>query len=83
MVMTQTPCPECRSTELYRSEPVAAAGSHGPNLLPGLAKWYSTASFVLVVCPACGLTRFFAAREAREKLANSDSWTQIHAKGRS
>ena len=81
MGMIQTPCPECGSKELYRSDPIGASGGYGPNLLPGLGKWYSSASFALVVCPACGLTRFFAAPEAREKLPTSDHWTPVHAKG--
>jgi len=35
------------------------------------------ANFRLILCKDCGLTRFFASREAREKVAESKKWERI------
>lgn len=65
------PCPNCDSTELYRSKEVKSGGGHAPNYLPGLGHWYAAANFTVVVCRSCGLTRFFAAQEALDKLSDA------------
>ena len=76
--MTSSPtCPECGKNTLYRSANVSAGGGHAPNLLPGLGSFWTAASFQLVVCKDCGLTRFFASKEARGKLSESSKWTRV------
>jgi predicted nucleic-acid-binding Zn-ribbon protein len=68
-------CPECGSRDQYQPEKaVSAGGGHGPNFLPDLGKWYEPAKFALVVCADCGLTRWYAAREARDKVRRSPKW---------
>lgn len=72
-----SPCPQCGSTEVFASEPTGSGGSHGPNLLPGLGRWYGAAKFTVVLCRSCGLTRFFASDEARERLREAPKWKQV------
>ncbi len=68
-------CPECGSRDQYQPlKEIGAGGGHAPNFLPGLGKWYEAARFEVVVCADCGLTRFYAAREGREKLRKSGKW---------
>ncbi len=72
------PCPNCGSGPLYRRERVAASGSHGPDLLPGLGKWgVFGARFSVVVCGNCGLMRLFASADARAKLRDSEKWQHL------
>ncbi len=71
------PCPGCGGRTLYRSEDVGAGGSHGPDLLPGLGRFVSSAKFVVVVCRDCGLTRLYAQPEARAKLKDSKKWKLV------
>jgi predicted nucleic-acid-binding Zn-ribbon protein len=77
--MRPTPCPNCESHDQYRSKEVKAGGGHAPDYLPGLGHWYAAAKFTVVVCRSCGLTRFFASEEARERLANAAEgvWTRL------
>ena len=75
--MRISPCPNCGGHNLYRSEEVRSGGPYGPNRLPGLGGFFKSAKFELVVCRDCGLTRFFANREATEKLADSKKWRHI------
>ena len=72
------PCPECNSNNVYRyKEEVDALGGYGPDLLPKLSKnLFSPAKFLPVVCIDCGYVRFFAAKEARYKMENSEDWLQ-------
>lgn len=73
-----TACPNCESRDQYQSvKEVGAGGGHAPNYLPDLGRWYKAARFTVVVCKACGLTRFFASEEARSKLSDSDTWTRV------
>jgi predicted nucleic-acid-binding Zn-ribbon protein len=72
-----TPCPECGSRTLYERTGVGAGGSHGPDLLPGLGRFLSSAKFEIVVCRDCGLTRFFAQPEARAKLKDAKKWKAV------
>ena len=69
-----SPCPNCDGRDLYRSREVSAGGGHAPNYLPGLGRWWRPARCRLVVCHDCGLTRFFASREATERLPASKKW---------
>ncbi len=75
--MHVSPCPNCKSTNLYRSKPVSAGGGHAPNYLPGLGGFLIAEKFHLVTCRDCGLTRFFARQAALEKLQNSSKWERI------
>jgi len=74
-----TPCPNCGEGPLFIKEKVGAGGSHGPDLLPGLGrlKGILPAHFRIVVCGGCGLTRFFADAQAREKVAESGRWRRL------
>jgi len=46
--------------------------------LPGLERsWWRAATFRLVICRDCGLTRFFAGKEATDQLADSKKWKRI------
>lgn len=72
-------CPECSGVNLYISDEVAAGGGYAPNYLPGLEKYWGfvSAKFHVVVCADCGLTRFFAADEAINRLPESGSWRKL------
>jgi hypothetical protein len=72
-----TPCPNCDSNEVFRSDPISAGGGHAPNLLPGLGKWHSPAKMHVVVCRSCGLMRLFAAEDAMSRLTSDrKKWRQ-------
>jgi predicted nucleic-acid-binding Zn-ribbon protein len=73
-MMRIAPCPNCGSENLYRSKPVSAGGGHAPNYLPGLGGFLTAARFRIVVCKACGLTRFFASAQATEKVTDAKAW---------
>lgn len=73
--MARSPtCPECGQGNLYSSGKVSAGGGYAPNYLPGLGGYFASARFTVVVCRDCGLTRFFATREALDKLPESGKW---------
>ncbi len=71
------PCPNCAATVLYRTESVSAGGGYAPNYLPGLGTLWKGAKFDVVVCRQCGLTRWFARAEARQRLEQSKKWTRV------
>lgn len=73
------PCPECHSTKVYRyKKPIDAEGPYGPNLLPKLASgWFSAAQLIPVVCLECGYMRFYAAKDSRHYLEDSEHWIQV------
>jgi predicted nucleic-acid-binding Zn-ribbon protein len=77
--MRASACPNCESVDQYQSQKdiSAGGGGHAPNYLPGLGKWYAAAKFTVVVCKRCGLTRWFASEEARQKLGESEGWERI------
>jgi len=75
--MRVSPCPNCGGSNQYRSRAVSAGGGHAPNYLPGLGSFFRAERFHLVVCKDCGLTRFFARREATDKLATTDKWERV------
>jgi predicted nucleic-acid-binding Zn-ribbon protein len=69
------PCPNCSGSNLYRSKrAISSGGGYAPNYLPGLGGFFIAGRFQLVVCRDCGLTRFFANRDAIERLADSPRW---------
>ena len=71
--MHVAPCSNCGSGDL-RVTTTDAASHFGPDLLPGASGVFHLAKFAVVVCCSCGLTRFFAPREAVDKLAKSALW---------
>ncbi len=76
--MAYSACPNCGSTRLYKCrKPVSAGGGHAPDYLPGLGKFLTAANYDVVLCSDCGLTRYFASREALEKLRDSKKWQPI------
>jgi predicted nucleic-acid-binding Zn-ribbon protein len=75
--MDQETCPECGKRNLFRSVEVSAGGGYAPNYLPGLGNFFASAKFTLVVCQDCGLTRHYADKEARAKLAASTKWNRL------
>jgi hypothetical protein len=56
---------------------MSSGGGYAPNYLPGLGRVWRTARFDVIVCRDCGLTRWFASDEAREKLNDSGMWERI------
>jgi predicted nucleic-acid-binding Zn-ribbon protein len=75
--MRITACPNCSDRELYQAKVPSAASDSSHNLLPGLGRWFASATFTVVVCRGCGLTRFFAAPEATAKLTKSKQWKAL------
>jgi predicted nucleic-acid-binding Zn-ribbon protein len=76
---TVSTCPNCGSGDLFRSREVSAGGGYAPNYLPGLGGFFGAERFVVVVCRDCGLSRFFARRQARERLRDAKKWTRVSA----
>ena len=76
MKTRNTQCPECDGHSLYHTTARSGSG-YGPVLLPGLGRFLRMADFHVVVCADCGLTRFYAAQDARSKLRTSKRWTQL------
>jgi len=72
-----SPCPNCGSRALYRSEEVEATSTHGPNILPWLGRFLYRARMSLVLCQGCGLVRLFADAEARAKVSESKKWKPL------
>ena len=68
-------CANCCGQSLYVTN-TNATGAYGPNLLPGLGSFLSSAKFHVVLCADCGYTTFFADEAAREKVRNSWKWRQ-------
>jgi DNA-directed RNA polymerase subunit RPC12/RpoP len=76
--MTISACPNCNGKRLFKSKgTVSAGGGHAPNYLPQLGTFLRAGRFYLVICQDCGLTRFFATREACEKLPGSTKWQRV------
>lgn len=70
-------CPECGNSNLYASSDVSAGGGYSPNYLPGLGMFLSSATFTIIVCKDCGLTRFFASSGALSKLSECNKWSKV------
>lgn len=74
-----TNCPECENDNVYISDEIAAASVEGPNYLPDLGSFWKAPKLHVVVCQDCGLTRFFATKEALAKLPNSAKWRRLNS----
>ena len=70
-------CPECGNSNVFAGDEVSAGGGYAPNYLSGLGSFLSSAKFTVLVCKDCGLTRFFAAKEALDKLPSSGKWRKV------
>ena len=77
--MAISACPNCSSKRLFRAKKAAGSGGgYAPDYLPGLgSSIWRGATFDVVVCQDCGLTRLFASPEARGKLPESDKWERV------
>jgi len=71
-----SPCPNCEGSNLYQTDDVSSGGGYAPNYLPRLGGMFSRAKFRIVVCRDCGLTRFFAQKEAVSRLDGAKWWTR-------
>lgn len=76
-------CPECGGESLHETI-TSCGGGYGPDLLSGLGRWglggliqIEFAKFRVVMCEACGLTRFYAEEAARAKLPKAKLWRRI------
>jgi len=70
-----SPCPQCRSDQVFQSEGLVDSTTIGGELLPGLASGaFSSAKMRAVVCGECGLLRYFVDDDARDKLRSSPHW---------
>ena len=76
-----SPCPNCGSRNLFRTvNPVSAGGGYSPDFLPGLGNWLGTMRlFHIVLCGDCGLMRYFARQQARDKVVESKKWERVVA----
>lgn len=73
-----SPCPECRSDEIYSYREPVDSTTIGGELLPKLAPGsFSSAKILPVVCASCGYLRFFADDDARERLSESKHWRRV------
>jgi len=43
-------------------------------MLPDAGNWITTATWDVVVCLECGLTRYFASRDALDRIVKSLDW---------
>ena len=73
--MSERACPECSSRDVYRTKKsIATGGGYAPDWLPGLGSFFKSAQMRVYVCRACGLTRWFAEPESRERIPHSNKW---------
>ncbi len=69
-------CPECTGQSLFTTN-TGSGGHEGPRLLPGLGGFLHSATFQVVVCRDCGLTRFYAGDDALAKLPEAKQWQRM------
>lgn len=76
--LQMSPCPECRSEEVYQYKEPVDTTTIGGEMLPKLSSsTFSSAKVLPVVCGSCGYVRFFADADARAKLPTAKGWTQV------
>lgn len=76
--MPMKPCPLCQSEEVYQYKKYFRYTGVGEELLPKAGSGlFGVAEICPVVCVSCGLIRFFASEEAREKLKKSEHWNKV------
>ncbi len=68
-------CPECDSNHVYEYDGYIDTNTIGGELLPKLRSgFFASAKVRPVVCSQCGFLRYYAAKEAIEKLSASKHW---------
>jgi len=73
-----TPCPECKSEDVYQYKDSIDTTTISGELLPKLASnMFSSAKIRPVVCSNCGFLRYFVSSEALDKLKESQHWTRV------
>ena len=73
-----TPCPTCKSEEVYQYKDYIHATTLDGELLPKLASnIFSSAKMRPVVCGNCGLLRFFTPNDVLDKLKESKHWLRV------
>ncbi len=76
--LKMSPCPECRSDEVYQYEDLIDTTTIGGELLPKLATGrFSSAKMRCVVCGDCGFLRYFVDEAARQKMKSSKHWNRV------
>lgn len=76
--LNMSPCPQCRSDDVYQSEHLSDTTTIAGELLPKLAPGaFSSAKMRAVVCGDCGLLRYFVDDGARKKLDSSPHWRRV------
>ena len=63
------PCPNCGGTDQRLTRTESLRG-----MLPDAGNWITTATWDVVVCLDCGMTRYFAGRDALDRIAKSPDW---------
>ncbi len=75
---TMSPCPECRSDDVYRYDGTVDTTTIGGELVPKLAPGrLSSAKLNCVVCGDCGFLRYYVDADARAKMRSSKHWQRV------
>ncbi len=76
--LQMSPCPECRSDQVFQYKDPIESTTIGGELLPKLAtRALVSAKMRPVVCGDCGFLRFFVEDEAMRKLRSSQHWHRV------
>ena len=71
-------CPECDSNQLYEYDGFIDTTTIGGGLLPELGSgMLESAKVRPMVCTECGFLKFYAAKEATEKLSAAKHWRLV------
>ena len=75
---TMSPCPHCKSDDVFESKHLSDTSTIGGELLPKLAPGrFSSAKMRAVICGDCGLLRYFVDDDALKKLHSSPHWKRV------
>ncbi len=73
-----SPCPQCKSDQVFQSKSLVDTTTIGGELLPKLASGaFSSAKMRAVVCGECGLLRYFVDGAALTKMRSSRHWSPV------
>ncbi|MDA0351953.1 MAG: helix-turn-helix transcriptional regulator [Chloroflexi bacterium] len=76
--LNMSPCPECRSDEVYQYKDLIDSTTIGGELLPKLStRRLSSARMRPVVCADCGFLRYFVEQGALQKMRSSEHWNRV------
>lgn len=76
--LRMSPCPQCKSDQVFQSNNLVDTTTIGGELVPKLASgMFSSAKMRAVVCGRCGLLRYFLDEAALDKLRSSAHWKRI------